>query len=84
MTLRLQYCNSESDGEIETMLFVILEDESGKEKMRMPFYLAADAKKLLPELSSSFNELPSLLQMIYKSGLNKEKLNIIQEHINMQ
>lgn len=83
MTLRSQFCNGESKGkEQETMLFLILED-NGEEKLRVPIYLSAEAKELMPNLKTSLHSLPDLLKMIYNSGLNKEPIEFKVEDIQI-
>lgn len=83
MILRTQYCNDKSEDTNETMLFIILEDNKGNEKMRVPLYLSEDAVKALPDLEASFREIPKLLQMIYTSGIKHEEIQFINEEVEI-
>lgn len=76
--LRTQYC-TDNEG---TIVFITIEKEN-KEYLKLPIYLSKDAEKQLPQLRDGINQLPELLEMIYNSGINSEKIEFIKENIEL-
>lgn len=72
MKITSNYFKSEQDK--ETLLVLFIKDDEDFEVGRLSFYLNDTQSNLKDELERSFNKLPSLLEDIYKKGLNNENL----------
>lgn len=73
----------EAKAEKESMLFIILVDDEGNEIKKYPIYINEEMTKKLPILKETYSDLPSLIEMVYNSGKNNEKLEILSEKIEL-
>lgn len=72
-----------AEGEKESMLFIILVDDEGTEITKYPIYINEEMTKKLPVLMDTYSSLPNIIEMIYNSGLNGEKIDFLEENVKL-
>lgn len=64
-----------------TTIFIL--DNNDNEVERYSFYNEPREIKIYPELEKSIDNISYLLHMVYNSGLKQEKIDFINENLNV-
>lgn len=70
-------------GEDERMLFIIIIDDNGLEIEKYPIYLTKDMIKKLPVLEDTLINIKKIIELVYNSGKNNEKIDFVEEDVNI-
>lgn len=79
MKVVFQYIKDEDD----SLMFIILRDERGKELMRVPVLVSNSDAEKLPQLKETLKTLPVLLKTLYKNGLNQQQVVFEEENVQI-
>jgi len=67
----------------ESLLFIHVQDETGKDLMILPFYHKPSDILKDSRLQDSIDKLPQLLQMIYNSGKENQNVDFEYKEVNV-
>lgn len=79
MKVVFQYIKDEDD----SLMFILLRDERGKELMRVPVLVSNSDAEKLPQLKETLKTLPVLLKTLYKNGLNQQQVVFEEENVQI-
>lgn len=79
----MKVCFKEIESTDESMRFIILVDDDNIEIKKFPIYINKEMTEKLPALLETYNDMPDIFRMIYESGLKQEKIEFIEEKLNL-
>lgn len=62
----------------DKVLFIKILSDDGVEISKLPFYASVELDSKLPGLLASLNDISNVMEMVYRSGLNQEKVDFIR------